>query len=320
MWAKQFVAALGALLLSTAASAQQEQPQPSAGEDPVVAIVDGAPIHRSALEEVARGLPEQFRQMPMEMLYGILLDRVIDFRLLADEAERQGVGDDPEVEAALARARADVLRDALVQQAISEETTADKLRERYQALQQSEGFAQEEVHARHILTNSEEEAKAVIEELQAGADFAALAEERSVGPSAPTGGDLGFFRREQMVPEFAEAAFALEPGEITTEPVQTQFGWHVIKVLDRRTAEPTFAESEPQLRQEVARDIVTALVAELREDAEIERFNLDGTPMEAAPEAGQVAPGAGNAAPEAENPAPAAGETAPEAGEAPKSE
>jgi peptidyl-prolyl cis-trans isomerase C len=269
---------------------------------------------------VARGLPEQFRQMPMETLYGILLDRVIDFRLLADEAERQGVGDDPEVEAALARARADVLRDALVQQAISEETTADKLRERYQALQQSEGFAQEEVHARHILLESEDEAKAVVEQLQGGADFATLAQERSTGPSAQSGGDLGYFKREQMVPEFAEAAFALQPGEVTTEPVKTQFGWHVIKVLDRRTAEPTFAESEPQLRQEVARDIVTALVAELREDAEIERFNLDGTPMEAAPEAGQVAPGAGNAAPEAENPAPAAGETAPEAGEAPKSE
>jgi peptidyl-prolyl cis-trans isomerase C len=107
-----------------------------------------------------------------------------------------------------------------------------------------------------------------------------------------------------MVPEFAEAAFALQPGEFTTEPVQTQFGWHVIKVLDRRTAEPTFAESEPQLRQDLAREIVTALVADLREDAEIERFNLDGTPME--PEAGEAAPEAGEAAPEAGDAAPKA--------------
>jgi peptidyl-prolyl cis-trans isomerase C len=295
MWAKELVAALGILLLSTPVWAQQ----PSADEDTVVATVDGVAIHRSELEEVARGLPEQFRQMPLQALYGILLDRVIDFRLLANEAERLDVADDPAVEAALARARADVLRDAMVQQKIREETTADKLRERYEGLKQSEDFAQEEVHARHILTESEEEAKAVIEELQGGADFAALAAERSVGPSAQGGGDLGFFRREQMVPEFAEAAFALEPGEITTEPVQTQFGWHVIEVLDRRTAEPTFAESEPQLRQELARDIVTALVADLREDAEIERFNLDGTPMPVAPQAGDAAPGAGDAAPDA---------------------
>jgi peptidyl-prolyl cis-trans isomerase C len=309
MWAKQLVAALGILLLSTPVWAQQ----PSADEDTVVAIVDGVAVHRSELEEVARGLPEQFRQMPLQVLYGILLDRVIDFRLLANEAERLDVADDPAVETALARARADVLRDALVQQKIREETTADKLRERYEGLKQSEDFAQEEVHARHILTESEQEAKAVIEELQGGADFAALAEERSVGPSAEGGGDLGFFRREQMVPEFAEAAFALDPGEITTEPVQTQFGWHVIKVLDRRTAEPTFAESEPQLRQELARDVVTALVADLREDAEIERFNLDGTPLEAAPEAGAVAPGAGDAAPEAGDAAPEAGDAAPEA-------
>ena len=309
MWAKQLVAALGILLLSTPVWAQQ----PSADEDTVVAIVDGVAVHRSELEEVARGLPEQFRQMPLQVLYGILLDRVIDFRLLANEAERLDVADDPAVEAALARARADVLREALVQQKIREETTADKLRERYEGLKQSENFAQEEVHARHILTESEQEAKAVIEELQGGADFAALAEERSVGPSAEGGGDLGFFRREQMVPEFAEAAFALDPGEITTEPVQTQFGWHVIKVLDRRTAEPTFAESEPQLRQELARDVVTALVADLREDAEIERFNLDGTPLEAAPEAGAVAPGAGDAAPEAGDAAPEAGDAAPEA-------
>ena len=302
MWAKQRVAALGILLLSTPVWAQQ----PSTDEDTVVAIVDGVAVHRSELEEVARGLPEQFRQMPLQVLYGILLDRVIDFRLLANEAERREVADDPAVEAALARARADVLRDALVQQRIREETTADKLRERYEGLKQSENFAKEEVHARHILTESEEEAKAVIEELQGGADFAALAAQRSVGPSAQGGGDLGFFRREQMVPEFAEAAFALEPGEITTEPVQTQFGWHVIKVLDRRTAEPTFAESEPQLRQELAREIVTALVADLREDAEIERFNLDGTPL-------QVAPGAGDAPPEAGEAAPEAGDAAPEA-------
>ena len=299
MWAKPLVAALGLALFAAPAFAQQ----PATDDDPVVAVVNGEPIQRSELEAVARGLPEQFRQMPMQMRYGVLLDRVIDFRLLSNEAERVGMGDEPAVEEALARARADVLRDALVEQAIAEGTTEERLRELYEERKQSEDFAKEEVHARHILLESQEEAKAVIEELQGGADFATLAQERSTGPSAQSGGDLGYFHRGQMVPEFGEAAFALEPGEITTEPVQTQFGWHVIKVLDRRTAEPTFAESEPQLRQELAREIVTALVADLREDAEIERFNLDGTPLQVAPEAGDAppeTPEAGDTAPEAE--------------------
>jgi peptidyl-prolyl cis-trans isomerase C len=295
MWAKQLIAAVGLALLAAPVWAQQ----PVADDDPVVAVVNGEPIQRAELEEVARGLPEQFRQMPMQMLYGVLLDRVIDFRLLSNEAERVGMGDEPGVEEALARARANVLRDALVEQKIAEGTTEERLRELYEGLRQSDDFAKEEVHARHILLESEEDARAVIAELQGGADFAALAQERSTGPSAPSGGDLGYFQRGQMVPEFGEAAFALEPGAITTEPVQTQFGWHVIKLLDRRTAEPTFAESEPQLRQDLAREIVTALVADLREDAEIERFNIDGTPLEVAPEAG-AAPEGGAAEPKAE--------------------
>ena len=304
MGIKQLGAALGIALLGAPAWAQQ----PAADGDAVVAIVNGEPIQRSELEEVARGLPQQYQQMPIQMLYDVLLDRVIDFRLLSEEAERVGVGDEPAVEEALARARADVLRDALVQQKIEEGITEDRLRALYEELKQSEDFAREEVHARHILLESEDEAKAVIEDLQAGGDFAALAQERSTGPSAPSGGDLGYLQRGQMVPEFAEAAFALEPGQITTDPVQTQFGWHVITVLDRRTAEPTFAESEPQLRQDLAREIVTALVADLREDAEIERFTLEGEPMPDAPEAGAApAPGAG---------APEGGAVAPEGGEA----
>ena len=217
------------------------------------------------------------------------------------------MADEPGVEEALARARADVLRDALVQQKIAEGTTEDRLRDLYEGRKQSPDFAQEEVHARHILLGSEADAQAVIKELQGGADFATLAQERSTGPSAPSGGDLGYFQRGQMVPEFGDVAFALEPGQITPEPVQTQFGWHVIEVLDQRTAEPTFEDSEPQLRQDLAREIVTALVADLRDDAEIERFNLDGTPMEATPEGAAPA-------------APAGGAAAPAEGEAPKAE
>jgi peptidyl-prolyl cis-trans isomerase C len=271
---------LGLLTLSPPAHAQQA----GAAEDPVVAVVDGTEMRRSEVEAVARALPEQYRNVPLPQIYGMLLDRAIDFRLLANAAEDQDLAEDPAVQTALEQARAGVLRDAYVRQQIQEATTEDKLRTRYEELKGEEGFAQEEVHARHILVGSEAEAKEVITELEGGADFTALAEEHSIGPSAPQGGDLGFFRREQMVPEFAEAAFALEPGEHTEEPVQTQFGWHVIEVLDRRVGTPSFEETEPRLRQDLAREIVLALVADLRDDAEIERFNLDGSPMQIEPE------------------------------------
>ena len=284
---------LGLLALSLPAHAQQADP----AEDPVVAVVDGAKVRRSDVEAVARALPEQYRQVPLPQIYGMLLDRAIDFRLLANAAEEEDLAEDPDVQAALEQARAGVLRDAYVRQQIQEGTSEDKLRARYEELKGEEGFTQEEVHARHILVGSKEDAEEVITELAGGADFSALAEEHSIGPSAPQGGDLGFFRREQMVPEFAEAAFALAPGEHTEEPVQSQFGWHVIEVLDRRMGTPSFEETEPRLRQEIAREIVMALVADLRDDAEIERFNLDGSPMRIAPESGPGGPEPGAAPP-----------------------
>ena len=282
---------LGLLTLSPHARAQQAEP------DPVLAVVDGTEVRRSDVEEVARALPEQYRQVPLPQIYGMLLDRAIDFRLLANAAQAQDFAQDPAVQAALEKARVEVLRDAYIRRQIEEGTTEEKLRARYAQLKDGEGFAQEEVHARHILVGSEKEAKEVIAELEGGAEFAALAEQRSIGPSAPQGGDLGFFRREQMVPEFAEAAFALQPGAHTKEPVQTQFGWHVIEVLDRRMGTPSYEETEPRLRQELAREILTALVADLRDDAEIERFNLDGSPMQIAPEAAQGGPEPGAAPP-----------------------
>ena len=282
---------LGLLTQSLPAHAQQADP-----EDPVVAVVDGTEVRRSDVEAVARALPEQYRQVPLPQIYGMLLDRAIDFRLLANAAQEQDLAEDPAVEAALEKARTEVLRDAYIRQQIEEGTTEDKLRARYDELKGAEGFTQEEVHARHILVGSEAEAEEVIAQLEGGAEFAPLAEEHSVDPSARSnGGDLGFFRREQMVPEFAEAAFALEPGEHTMEPVQSQFGWHVIEVLDRRMGAPSFEETEPRLRQELAREIVIALVADLRDAAEIERFNLDGSPMQIAPEGEQGGPEPGAA-------------------------
>jgi peptidyl-prolyl cis-trans isomerase C len=276
-------AALTTILLGAPAVAQTSAP----AADAVAAIVNGDEVQVGEVQATMRGLPDQYRQMPFEMMYPSILDRVIDFRLLAAEAERLDMAARPEVQEQLAQARANVMRDAVIQEKIAEGSTEEALRERFAELEGSEEFAQEEVHARHILLESEDDAKEAIEAIAAGADFAEVAKERSTGPSASSGGDLGYFRREQMVPEFAEAAFAMADGETSTAPVQTQFGYHVIMVVDRRTATPTFEESEPQLRQDLAREIINGLVAGLREGAEMERFGLDGEPLPDQPPAAQ---------------------------------
>lgn len=291
MIVKSMTAAIGLVALTTTAFAQEQ----AGADDTVVATINGTEIFRTDVEFAAQALPEQMRQVPMEQIYPMLLDRVIDFKLLEVAAEDQKLGDDPEIQPALAQARANVLRDAMLRKTIDARTTDEALQTQYEELKAGEGFSYEEVHARHILLASEEDAKAVITDLEGGADFAELAKEKSTGPSGPQGGDLGYFKQGQMVPEFGDAAFTMEIGSTSAEPVKTQFGFHVIKVEDKRKVEPTFEETEPQIRQEVARTVVTELVAELREGAEIERFNLDGSPFtgdEGAVEEGVVEEGA----------------------------
>ncbi len=260
-------------VLSLAASARAETP------DPVVAIVNGTQIHKSDLIAAYEGLPEQYRQGPVDAIYDPLLDQVVVSQLVLAAAEKKGLADDPETQAMIARARDSVLRDAYIKQAIEQGSTNEKLHAAYDAMKSQPGFAVEETHAAHILVADEAEAKAIIKQLQDGADFATLAKEKSTDPSAKSnGGDLGYFKRDAMVPEFADAAFTIEPGTVGTTPVQSQFGWHVIKVIDRRESVPTFEEKESEIRQQVAHEIVTALLTDMRKGATIELFNIDGTP------------------------------------------
>jgi peptidyl-prolyl cis-trans isomerase C len=271
-------AALAVLALVGPARAQD------AAADPVVATVNGAQIHKSDVEAAYETLPQQYRQMPLEAIFEPLLDRVIDSRLLLAEADERNLAEEPEVQAEIEQARENVLRDSLVEQAIEQGTSEERLRAAYDSMKSQPGFASEETRASHILLASEAEAQEVLKQLEGGADFAALAKEKSTDPSAKTNaGDLGYFKRDQMVPEFAEAAFTIEPGTVGKAPVKSQFGWHVIRVEDRRQTVPSFEEKQPELREQLAREIVTALLTDVREGASIERFNLDGTPKAAAP-------------------------------------
>lgn len=250
--------------------------------NPVVARVDGQEIRLTDVQEEARRLPEELRGMPPQMLFPLLLDQMITQKAITAAARAQGLERDPEVVARVRRAEEETLQQALITRAVAPQVTEEALRARYQR-DVAGRAAEEEVRARHILVPTEAEARsAMAEARRPGADFAEVARRRSTGPGSREGGDLGFFKRADMIPEFAEAAFAMQPGQISTTPVRTQFGWHVIKVEERRAVPPPpFEEAREQLRQTAFEEGVNAEVERIRGAARIERFGMDGNPAPA---------------------------------------
>jgi len=263
------LAAAPALVSAQEAEQDAEQAEQAEEEDPVVAVVDGTQIRFSEVTAYAYTLPPQYRQA-FNQIFPFLVQRLIDLALIDKAAKADGLSDDQEVQERVERLTVEVMREVYMERLLEAEVSEAEVEARYQTFLE-ENPPEEEVRARHILLESEEEAREVIAALDEGADFVALAEERSTGPSAAQGGDLGYFTDQQMVPSFAETAFALEPGSYSGEPVQTEFGWHVILVEDKRVKDPpTFEQVEPQLKQELQGEVVEGHLAELRDGAEIE--------------------------------------------------
>ncbi len=282
-------AAPGATTSGTAAAEATSPPDrpavapaaPPANNDPVVATVNKRPIHLSDVAAAASTLPPNLRALPEQVLYPMLLDRLIDQEALADEAQRIGLDKDPEVKRQMELAARAALQRAILLKDVQPQVTDEAVKARYeQDIANKPGV--EEVHAKHILVDNEALAKDIIKQLDAGADFDALAKKYSKDPGAANGGDLGFFKQSDMVPEFATAAFALKPGQISQTPVHTQFGWHVIKVVARRQDKPpTFDEAKDELRQKMAQEAAEKVVADARTHVTVQKFNLDGTPIAA---------------------------------------
>lgn len=242
-------------------------------DDPVVARVNGQPILRSAVMEFYNQLPPQMAQIPIEQILPGIINELAARRLLGDAAEKAKLGDDPAVKKQLQSAREQVLQQAYLDRKVKTEVTEAKMKARYDELIKQQP-PQEEVHARHILVASEADAKAALDEVKKGADFTEVSKKRSTGPTAATGGDLGFFTKDKMVPEFAEAAFKLQPGQVTDAPVKSQFGWHVIKVEARRKSDPPkFEDVRGQVYDMMAGETVEKLVADLRKTAKIEQLD-----------------------------------------------
>jgi peptidyl-prolyl cis-trans isomerase C len=265
---------------ATPAPAQKAPPpQLSApAKDPVVATVNGQPVYLSELEVAQQALPPQYRTMPLVSVFPALLDRITDSKLVVSDAKKNKIETDPTFKRRMAFVEDQVIQDYWLQRAIAKRITPEKLQQRYQEKLKSMP-PEDEVHARHILVATEAEAKELLAELKKGASIEKLAKDKSTDKaSGAEGGDLGWFKRTDMVKEFSDAAFALKKGELSETPVKTQFGYHIIKVEDRRQAPPpAFEEMAEQIREDLARETVTAFIDQLRAGAKIEKFNIDGT-------------------------------------------
>jgi peptidyl-prolyl cis-trans isomerase C len=247
----------------------------------VVARVGDKQVTLGELMAMRSQLPAQYQQVPLEAIYEPMLNRAIDQILITRAARASGVADQDDVKAKIEEAADQVIAEAYLTQTIASEVTEEALRKRYQDSIAGQ-TGEEEAKARHILLESEDDAREVITALDGGADFAKLAEKESTGPSAAQGGDLGWFKAGQMVPEFSSAAFALEPGTYTKEPVQSQFGWHVILLEEKRVADaPSYEQMHDQLTAEMTRELIQQRLTKLRSEAKVERFGPTGKPLPA---------------------------------------
>jgi peptidyl-prolyl cis-trans isomerase C len=265
---------LAGLLLPAAALAQSEPDSKATTESTVVATVNGYDIRANEVQLAADDILPQLTEVPANLRFPFVVEYLIERHLLAQAAVKEGVTETDEYKRRLAFYQAKALRDAYFAAKLKPTVTDEAVRESYEE-QAAKVEAEERARARHILVETEEEAKDIVARLAAGEDFEALAKEHSLDGSKEFGGDLGYFTAEEMVPAFSEAAFALDVGEVS-EPVKTEFGWHVIKLEDRKKggAQP-FADVENAIRMVLLRQSVQDKLVELRKEAKIEVHDPD---------------------------------------------
>ncbi|WP_299618478.1 peptidylprolyl isomerase [Pelagibius sp.] len=247
----------------------EQQSAPQAPEDAVIARVDGTDLKQSDLIAFIQTLPPQL-QSQAPFLMPQLVQQVVNNALVTSAGRKADMAEDPEVKARLAELEDIVIRQVFIQRTIDARVTQARIETAYETFL-TENPPEEQLVARHILVEDEEAAKALIVELDGGADFAALAEQHSIGPSKTNGGELPPFVAGDMVQEFSDAAFAMDVGSHSSAPVKTQFGYHIIKLENRQMTEPPSIEAlDGQLREQLAQEVVGELYTELRERSEVE--------------------------------------------------
>ena len=269
MYLRKIVSSILAFLLFSIMFLKATQAQ----NIPIVANVNNEDISLETMIHAMNELPPEIQSQPFMSYYEDLLERVIDIKLFAQEGKKMKLDEEPSVRAAIDFVIEKVLMQAFLSKYVQENIKEENLKSSYNNFIADE-TSREEIKASHILIDTESEAIDVINMLNDGDDFAELAKNKSTGPSGPSGGDLGWFKRGQMVPPFEKAAFSLNKNEITQIPVQTQFGWHVIKIFDKRIPEaPSYENMKSKLIQDLERKIVSKKIQDLRNDALIEKLS-----------------------------------------------
>jgi peptidyl-prolyl cis-trans isomerase C len=266
-------ATAGVLMLAVCGCSKNSSSEVSASpSDTVVARVNGVDIRESDLALAEEDLGAEMASAPPDAKRDHLISYLADIIMVTQAADKSKVADNPDFKRRLAFLRNKLLMGFELQEEAKAALSDQVMHQTYEdAVQSMRG--QEEVHARHILVESEDEAKAVLDQLKAGSDFAALAKEKSKDPGGSDGGDLGYFTKDQMVPEFAEVAFKMYPGQLSN-PVKTQFGWHIIKLEDKRTKQaPEFERVKDQIETYLTRKAQTEFISKLRKSAKIERLD-----------------------------------------------
>ena len=253
-----------------AQAAEAGDPLEGLSAETVIATVGDYDLTLGELIAVRQALPQQYQSLPPEVLKEGLMEQLVNQTVLAVRAREEGLDEAPEVALALRNLENSTLADSFMRRRMQERVTAEAIEEAYEARYEG-AEPEQEVKAAHILVETKEEAEALRAEIEEGAEFAALAREHGTDGTAQRGGDLGWFVQGDMVPEFADAAFALEPG-VVSEPVETPFGWHLILVEERRDrAAPPLEEVRQEIAQELAQQAQQEIIDEARGAVEITR-------------------------------------------------
>jgi peptidyl-prolyl cis-trans isomerase C len=263
---------LVATLLTGCSKGSSSTEVASSQSDPVVARVNGVDIKQSDLALAEEDVGSDIQATSPQAKREHLIVYVADMIMVAQAADKKNIGENPEFKRRLAFLRNKLLMGFELQEETKAAVSDEAMHQTYEdAVTSTAG--QEEVRARHILVDNESEASAILDQLKAGSDFASLAKEKSKDPGAAAGGDLGYFTKDQMVPEFAEVVFKMYPGQLSN-PVKTQFGWHIIKLEDKRPKEPPkFEQVKDQIEAFLARKAQAEFIAKLRQTAKIERLD-----------------------------------------------